>query len=366
MQLLLVALSIGTIVSPSLATDLKGDARQRVHRVFPRSESDGRPGAETENLRTGFHCDDGFLDNAYYQHQGYVYGNAFDVGTGGALSFIAFWHYGWQTLDGPYDYNIRVFDEATCTEIAVITGLQADDAASTDQEEMRALLQYNVQVTGLISVLIEPLSCASPTDCFPCVYFDDTDPMNGCGRVFPLSAPQCTPFDNRDFVLRIEVGGAGACCLIDSCAVLEDALCSWLDGIYQGNGTLCAPDPCPTSSVGGESLTPSSLSLHAAPNPTTGDILIQYDLPVATTVTLEIFTAGGALVRRVEEGEQPAGRHSGLLGRPRRNRPLPAVGSLPGQADHPPRINHGEGGGGEIERRHWPATGPCPAPMEFI
>jgi hypothetical protein len=66
----------------------------------------------------------------------------------------------------------------------------------------------------------------------------------------------------------------------------------------------------PASSVGGESQESASLRLLATPNPATADILIQYDLPTPTTVTLEIFTAGGALVRRIDEGYQPAGRHS--------------------------------------------------------
>ena len=102
----------------------------------------------------------------------------------------------------------------------------------------------------------------------------------------------------------------GACCIYLVCEIHTPADCAARGGIYEGNGHLCEPDPCPTSSVDGESADPSSLSLHATPNPTTGDIMIEYQLPVATTVTLEIFSAGGALVRRIEEGEQPAGRHS--------------------------------------------------------
>ncbi len=102
----------------------------------------------------------------------------------------------------------------------------------------------------------------------------------------------------------------GACCIYLVCEIHTPADCATRGGIYEGNGHLCEPDPCPTSSVGGESRGPSSLSVHATPNPTTRDILIQYELPVATTVTLEIFSAGGALLRRIEEGEQPAGGHT--------------------------------------------------------
>jgi hypothetical protein len=102
----------------------------------------------------------------------------------------------------------------------------------------------------------------------------------------------------------------GACCIYTVCELHTPADCAARAGIYEGNGHLCEPDPCPTSSIEEESGGVSSLTLQATPNPTTGDILIRYDLPTATTVTLEIFSAGGALVRRIQEGEQPVGRHS--------------------------------------------------------
>jgi hypothetical protein len=52
------------------------------------------------------------------------------------------------------------------------------------------------------------------------------------------------------------------------------------------------------------------LRLSATPNPTTGYLVIEYSLPSPTVVTIEVFGPGGALVRRIEEGLRPAGRHA--------------------------------------------------------
>jgi flagellar hook assembly protein FlgD len=37
---------------------------------------------------------------------------------------------------------------------------------------------------------------------------------------------------------------------------------------------------------------------------------IRYTLPNPATVTIDVFNAAGALVRRIDEGARPAGQHS--------------------------------------------------------
>ena len=49
--------------------------------------------------------------------------------------------------------------------------------------------------------------------------------------------------------------------------------------------------------------------LSAAPNPSTGPVVIRYDLPSAASVLLEIFDPSGALVRRFVQELQPSGSH---------------------------------------------------------
>ena len=49
--------------------------------------------------------------------------------------------------------------------------------------------------------------------------------------------------------------------------------------------------------------------LSAGPNPSTGQVVIRYDLPSAASVVLEIFDPSGALVRRFMQESQPSGSH---------------------------------------------------------
>src|SRR5438034_11462795 len=37
----------------------------------------------------------------------------------------------------------------------------------------------------------------------------------------------------------------GACCIGGVCSIQTATNCSILGGIYQGNGTVCVPNPCP-------------------------------------------------------------------------------------------------------------------------
>jgi hypothetical protein len=102
----------------------------------------------------------------------------------------------------------------------------------------------------------------------------------------------------------------GACCIAGDCLSCTEFACGGYGGIWDGAGQLCDPNPCPTISVDGETQSFSALSVRSVPNPTIGGISLEYQLPVATTVTLEIFNAGGSLVCRISEGEQAAGRHA--------------------------------------------------------
>ena len=40
-------------------------------------------------------------------------------------------------------------------------------------------------------------------------------------------------------------GATGACCYSDTCEVMTASACATLSGTYHGDGTTCAPDPCP-------------------------------------------------------------------------------------------------------------------------
>ena len=102
----------------------------------------------------------------------------------------------------------------------------------------------------------------------------------------------------------------GACCLGNLCLVATRSDCAIDGGTYLGDRLPCNPNPCtPTSSVE-ERLGDLALrNILAIPNPSTGQVLILYRLQRAAVVTLEIFDASGAVVRRLAEGQQPAGAH---------------------------------------------------------
>lgn len=186
---LLALFAAAMLVTPAIAFDMKGN----VHHQAP------------ANPREIYQCDDGFLDNAYFENQGYAYGNAFNITTPGPLSTISYWHHGWFTLFGPYAYNVHVFDDATCTPICVIGPLEAADAYDHDEFEVEDLCDFQCAVTGNTIVAVEPLSCSAPNDCYPDVYFDQTGVFDGCDRILNLAAPDCSPQLNGDFVLQITV-----------------------------------------------------------------------------------------------------------------------------------------------------------------
>jgi flagellar hook assembly protein FlgD len=93
-----------------------------------------------------------------------------------------------------------------------------------------------------------------------------------------------------------------------TCEIYSPENCAARGGVFMGNGTLCEPNPC-VSGADDASQT-SSLHLTATPNPSTGQVMIRYALPKPTAVTIEVFDAAGGLVRRLAEGQRPAGAFS--------------------------------------------------------
>jgi len=118
-------------------------------------------------------CDNGNLNSAYYQDDTGRYGNAFNFGASSRLSYVTFAHYGWNTLAGPYSYDIECWDLTSCTPVAFVNGLMAADAFSSTQIELVNVCDYAIDLSGDVVVAIDANSCAVPTDCYPGVWFDD-------------------------------------------------------------------------------------------------------------------------------------------------------------------------------------------------
>ena len=62
-------------------------------------------------------------------------------------------------------------------------------------------------------------------------------------------------------------GGTGACCYAGTCGVMTAAACASLSGTYQGDGTVCTPNPCPPP---GTTITAGSIADNTLYESTTG------------------------------------------------------------------------------------------------
>lgn len=152
-------------------------------------------------------CDDGILYNGYFQGTEDRLGNLFSFAPGTKLSRVGFYHYGFGT-PGPYNYDIEIWDPASCTFVAAKNNLVAADAANNLGFEDIDLCPDNVVLSGDLLVTIDPNTCAAPNDCYPDLLFDDqldvacpwiinsADSSPACFDVSPYSGP---------FVLRIDV-----------------------------------------------------------------------------------------------------------------------------------------------------------------
>lgn len=199
MRLLLFVLLAVTLVGSASAIDLTTKANSPEYQV---------------TSRVGLYCSGVNFDSAFYQSGDAVYGNTFDVGVGGPLSYLDFIHYGYG-FAGPYDFNLFVYDPATCTELAMIPGLVASDAGSAPVEDILDVCEYNVAVTGIVLVGVQGLDCYAPGDCYPDLAFDwngdgeTPGTIDGCGSVVDLTEvpPGCYQITATD--------GAGVAQVVD-------------------------------------------------------------------------------------------------------------------------------------------------------
>jgi hypothetical protein len=106
-----------------------------------------------------------------------------------------------------------------------------------------------------------------------------------------------------------DLPGEGACCEGTVCSMRTEAACENGGGVFRGEGTACAPNPCealgvpPVGAGSGDGL------IGAAPNPFTASSTLWFRLSEAGTVRLEIMDAAGHRLRLVEERQMGIGIH---------------------------------------------------------
>ena len=150
-------------------------------------------------------CDDGYAYNGYYQATDDRIGNVFDFGTGALLGTVSFVHYGYG-FAGPYNYDIEIWDPASCTMVVAKNNLVAGDAANALATETVDMCPSGIYLSGQMMVTIDPNSCAAPNDCYPDLMYDDqTDVFCPVIINTATTAPACydmSPY-NGPFLLRI-------------------------------------------------------------------------------------------------------------------------------------------------------------------
>jgi hypothetical protein len=174
---------------------------------------------EIQGLSAVLACDNGTAFNAFFQADGAGYGNYFNFGGGSQLSTLTFAHFGWNTLVGPYNYDVELFDRPSCTLIQTIPGLVAADAFAAPTTEVVDLCPNNIVLTGDVLVAIDANSCADPSDCYPDVLFDNQANIQ-CPVVVDLTTWICTDLSPQagPFLLRVET---------DTCVPVPTRPTSW-------------------------------------------------------------------------------------------------------------------------------------------
>jgi hypothetical protein len=104
--------------------------------------------------------------------------------------------------------------------------------------------------------------------------------------------------------------GQGACCLDTRCSILVSSDCLGEGGIYQGDGSVCTPDPCVSGVAVEGAPSGSARLLGIVPNPVVGSTTIRFYAPVVGRVELAIYDAAGGLVRTLTSESAVSGQRS--------------------------------------------------------
>jgi hypothetical protein len=151
-------------------------------------------------------CDDGVDRGTLVQRGDLYYGNRIEAAcTGARLAAVEFVHAGITTTSA---YRIHVLD-AGCHEIGVTPVLFTTNPDASPHLESVDLRAAGWCASAEIRVLVEPLGCSQPADCFPAVVVDGGTGSD-CARV-AVPAPggrsclAARTSDGRGFAFRLRV-----------------------------------------------------------------------------------------------------------------------------------------------------------------
>lgn len=202
---------LGLLAATSaFALDLprKGQVPAGQHRTFT-----------IESVNAVLSCDNQTPESAYFQDDNWRFGNLFDFGAGALISTVQFAHFGFG-FDGPYQYDIELWDPTSCTLIGSVDNLVAADAALEAQVETVPLCASNLYADGPMVVAIDANTCLDPTDCYPDLLFDGQINVF-CPVIVDATSPaaaDCYDQSNLSgpFLLRVETNNCPVPSKVDS------------------------------------------------------------------------------------------------------------------------------------------------------
>lgn len=163
LSLPLLTLALGAVLAvPALALDLQSHPNQ----VNPTRI------VQPTSAFSVLGCDNGVTWGGWFQYADDRLGNVFNFGSGGALSSVSFTHYDYGTV-GPYNYDVEVWDPASCTLVAGKYNLVAASSVYTNTVETVSFCGTGINVAGSMFVGIHAKTCNSPTDCYPNLVYDN-------------------------------------------------------------------------------------------------------------------------------------------------------------------------------------------------
>lgn len=89
------------------------------------------------------------------------------------------------------------------------------------------------------------------------------------------------------------------CCLTGDCYITREDECADMGGRWHPEWDVCDPNPCEYQGLEDTGQPSGTLLLDPAPNPFSASTLLRYHLEDPAVLRIEIFDAGGRLVRRL-------------------------------------------------------------------
>jgi hypothetical protein len=136
--------------------------------------------------------------------------------------------------------------------------------------------------------------------------------QRGIGRV-ALGCANDSDYDGRIYLDNLWVStssppGRRVCCMSSDCGVMIAMDCAFNAGEYHPEWSSCEPNPCTPSAIGPQGMPATrGVTLAALPNPFPGATTLHYALPEPTRMRVEVFDAGGRLVRLLHDGTAVSG-----------------------------------------------------------